>query len=47
MESIIVEVLKEASNMNPITWMWLKVPSSPLLVLKLSKYIKVVEIVMM
>jgi hypothetical protein len=43
---IIVEVLKEASDVNPITCMWLKVQSSPLLVLKLNEYMKIVEIVM-
>jgi len=46
MGSIIVEVLRETFDMNPITWMWLKVQSSLLLVLKLNEYMKVVDIVM-
>jgi hypothetical protein len=39
-------VMQEPSNVNPITQMWLKIQSFPLLVLKLIEYIKVVEIVM-
>ncbi len=36
----------EPSNVNPITQMWLKIQFSPLLVLKLSEYMIVVEIAM-
>jgi hypothetical protein len=43
----IVEVMMQApSDLNLIIQMWLKIQSSPLLVLKLFKYMKVVEIVM-
>jgi hypothetical protein len=38
-------VMQEPLNVNPITLMWLKIQFFPLLVLKLSEYIKVVEIV--
>jgi hypothetical protein len=39
-------VMQEPSNVNLVTQMWLKIQSSPLLVLKLSEYIKVVGITM-
>jgi hypothetical protein len=39
-------MMQESSNVNPVTWMWLKIQFSPLLVLKLNEYIKVVEIIM-
>jgi hypothetical protein len=39
-------MMHEAFDMNPIIWMWLKVQSSPLLVLKLSEYMKVTKIIM-
>ncbi len=39
-------VVHEPSNVNLVTRMWLKIQSFPLLVLKLSEYIKVVEIAM-
>ncbi len=37
-------MMQEPSNVNLVTRMWLKIQFSPLLVLKLSEYIKVVEI---
>jgi hypothetical protein len=39
-------VMQEPSNVNLVIQMWLKIQFSPLLVLKLSEYIKVVEITM-
>jgi hypothetical protein len=39
-------LMQEAFNMNPIIQMWLKVQFSPLLILELNEYLKVVEIVM-
>jgi hypothetical protein len=36
----------EPSNVNFIIQMWLKIYSSPLLVLKLNDYMKTVEIIM-
>jgi hypothetical protein len=39
-------MMQEPLNVNPIILMWLKIQFSPLLVLKLSEYIKVVEIPM-
>ncbi len=39
--------MHEPSDVNPVTRMWLKIQSSPLLVLKLSEYIKVDEIIML
>jgi len=38
-------LMQEAFNMNPIIQMWLKVQSSPLLILELNEYMKIVEIV--
>jgi hypothetical protein len=40
-------VMQEPSNVNLVIQMWLMIQSSPFLVLKLSEYIKVVEITMM
>jgi hypothetical protein len=40
-------MIREPSNVNPITQMWLKIQFSPLLVLKLSEYMNVVEIVVL
>jgi hypothetical protein len=37
-------MMQEPSNVNLVTRMWLKIQFSPLLVLKLSEYIKVAEI---
>jgi hypothetical protein len=39
-------LMQETFNMNPIIQMWLKVQFSPLLILELNEYMKVVEIVM-
>ncbi len=39
--------MQEPSNVNLVTQMWLMIQSSPLLVLKLSEYIKVLEITML
>jgi hypothetical protein len=39
-------VIQESLDVNLITQMWLKIQSSPLLVLKPNEYIRVVEIVM-
>jgi hypothetical protein len=39
-------MMHEAFDMNPIICMWLKVQSSPLLVLKLSESMEVVKITM-
>jgi hypothetical protein len=42
-----VEMLMwEPSNVNPITQMWLKIQFSSLLILKLSEYMTIIEIVM-
>jgi hypothetical protein len=39
-------MMQEPSNVNLVTRMWLKIQFFPLLVLKLSEYIKVAEITM-
>jgi hypothetical protein len=39
-------MVPEPSNVNLVIRMWLKIQCSPLLVLKLNEYIKVVEITM-
>lgn len=36
----------EPWDVNLVTWMWLKIQSLPLLVLKLNEYMKVAKIVM-
>ncbi len=46
MSRIVAAMMQEPSNVNPITQMRLEIQSSPLLVLKLNKYINIVEIVM-
>ncbi len=37
-------VLKEVSNKNSVTWLWVKITSFPILKIKLSKFIKLAKI---